>query len=200
MNFFPVCYYSHCNYLDSFLGRPSLSERLCCIPCWPLVLPPEVGILLLDNLCDQRNQFKVLDKKNVLTYNQVRDLFIPKTSERESYEPELIFHAKNWNLPRLLMARPRFHPVDNGTINEFFRTESRIQTYKLTVTNILDRYHWKYQTSNSTSMYLLTAYSYTQMQQSQIWHWVQNYESLSKHANEYVMFSMYLYLLTACST
>ena len=65
---------------------------------------------------------------------------------------------------------------------------------------LLDSYHWKYPTSNSNSMYLLTAYSWKQIHQSWIQHKVWNSESLSWRANEYVMFSMYLYLLTAWST
>ena len=35
-----VCYYCHSNYLDSFLGQKKLAEKLCCMLCWPILLPP----------------------------------------------------------------------------------------------------------------------------------------------------------------
>ena len=41
------------------------------MPCWPLLLPEEVGIILLDNLCAGDKKLKVLDKNKIVTYQQV---------------------------------------------------------------------------------------------------------------------------------
>jgi hypothetical protein len=68
---FAVCYYGYSNYTKSLVGQPRLVERICCMPCWPLVLPPEAGILLLENLCAGNKKLKILDKNKILTYQQV---------------------------------------------------------------------------------------------------------------------------------
>ena len=47
-------------------------EMMCCMPCWPLLLPEEVGIILLDNLCAGDKKLKLLDKNKILTYQQVK--------------------------------------------------------------------------------------------------------------------------------
>jgi hypothetical protein len=59
------------------VGQSRLMERLCCMLCWPLVLPAEIGIILLDNLCAGDKKLKVLDKNKVPNYQQVLhfDLF-----------------------------------------------------------------------------------------------------------------------------
>ena len=41
------------------------------MPCWPLLLPEEVGIILLDNLCAGDKKLKLLDKNKIVTYQQV---------------------------------------------------------------------------------------------------------------------------------